>query len=134
MDAATRELVRQRAGKRCEYCHFPDHALDLPFHIEHIVASVHRPDDSPTNLAWACPRCNLRKGPNLATIDPEAGEQVGLFNPRTMKWSEHFAIHDAHVTGVTSCGRGTVHLLDMNSEARLAHRQKLIEQGEFEFD
>ena len=60
MDAATRDMVRQRAGGRCEYCHFPDHALDLPFHVEHIVAVVHRPDDEPMNLAWACPRCNVQ--------------------------------------------------------------------------
>lgn len=131
MDAATRELVRQRAGERCEYFHFPEHALDLPFHVEHIIATVHRPDDSLSNLAWACPRCNLHKGPNLATIDLETGQTVELFNPRTMKWMEHFAIHDGEIVGMTACGRGTVHLLGMNDAQRLEHRRPLIEQGEF---
>jgi len=134
MDAAIRELVRQRAGRRCEYCHLPDFALDLPFHVEHIVATIHRPDDRPSNLAWSCPRCNLRKGPNLSTIDAEAGEQVDVFNPRTMTWNDHFLIRGARVTGLTPIGRGTVRLLDMNNEARLAHRQKLIEHGEFGLD
>jgi glutaredoxin len=134
MDATTRELVRQRAGQRCEYCHFPEHTLELPFHVEHIVASVHRPDNSPTNLAWACARCNLRKGPNLSTIDLETGEHVELFNPRSMAWNDHFAIRDGSVVGITPCGRGTVHLLDMNNELRLQHRRKLIEQSEFHLD
>ena len=112
MDAATRESVRQRAGQRCEYCHFPDHALNLPFHVEHIIASVHRPDDRPANLAWSCPRCNLRKGPNLTTIDPATDQPVDLFNPRMMAWADHFAIRNAVVIGITPCGRGTVRLLE----------------------
>jgi hypothetical protein len=106
----------------------------LPFHVEHIVASVHHSDNRLTNLAWACPRCNLRKGPNLTTIDPETGFQVDLFNPRTMTWAEHFVIRDAYIAGISSNGRGTVRLLDMNKETRLTHRQKLIEQGEFSLD
>lgn len=134
MNAATRTLVRRRAGGRCEYCRFPDHFLDLPFHVEHVVASVHRRDDSLANLAWACARCNLRKGPNLSTIDPATGETSALFNPRTMIWSEHFVIHDAHVEGVTPSGRGTARLLDMNNEQRLRHRRELIEQGTFDGD
>lgn len=134
MDAETRELIRQRAGERCEYCHFPDHALELPFHAEHIVARSHRPDDSLGNLAWACPRCNLKKGPNLATIDPETDEQVELFNPRMMAWTDHFVIRQAIVVGLTPCGRGTVRLLDMNNENRVHHRRELIEQGDFKVD
>jgi 5-methylcytosine-specific restriction endonuclease McrA len=84
MGHVNRELVRQRAGRRCEYCRLPDFAVDLPFHVEHIVANVHQVDDSATNLAWACPRCNLRKGPNLTTIDPETATKVDLYNPRKM--------------------------------------------------
>ena len=123
--------MRQRAGRRCEYCRFPDHALDLPFHAEHIVATSHRLDDSLANLAWACPRCNLRKGPNLATIDPETNQQVDLFRPRNMAWHDHFLLLDAVVVGITPCGRGTVYLLDMNAESRVEHRRELIEQSDF---
>jgi hypothetical protein len=100
MDAATRELIRDRAKRRCEYCHFPDHALNLPFHIEHIVATIHRADDSLSNLAWACPRCNLRKGTNLSTIDPNSGSHVEVFNPRTMVWRNHFEIRDGLIVGL----------------------------------
>jgi hypothetical protein len=131
MDAATRETVRGRANGRCEYCHFPDHALSLPFHVEHIVASVHRADHSLSNLAWACPRCNLRKGTNLSTIDPDSGSRVDVFNPRTMIWQDHFEIRHGIIIGLTGCGRGTARLLDMNNEGRLNHRRRLVELGEF---
>jgi hypothetical protein len=131
MDATTREQVRQRAGSRCEYCRFPDRASDLPFHVEHIVASSHGGDDGLDNLAWACARCNLRKGPNLATIDPETRSQVTLYNPRTMTWVEHFEIRDGWIAGLSEVGRGTMRLLDMNDVRRLAHRKELTELGEF---
>ena len=124
-------MVRQRAEERCEYCLMPDRALDLPFHVEHVVANVHRVDNRPTNLAWACPRCNLRKGPNLSAMDPTTGSVVELFNPRTMVWHEHFVIHEGTIDGLTPCGRGTVQLLDMNQEQRVHHRRKLIDQGMF---
>lgn len=131
MDAATRDTVRQRADGRCEYCRLPDYAIDLPYHVEHIVATAHLADDSENNLAWSCPRCNLKKGPNLATIGPESRQQVNLFNPRSMTWDEHFSMRDAAIVGLTACGRGTAQLLDMNSENRLILRRRLIEQGEF---
>jgi hypothetical protein len=131
MDAATREFVRRRAANYCEYCRIPDHALDLPFHIEHIVASVHRIDDSESNLAWACPRCNLRKGTNLTTIDIDSGQQVAMFDPRRMEWSAHFSVKDGLIVGQTPIGRGTVRLLDMNNPHRVDHRKVLIQHGEF---
>jgi len=134
MDAATRELVRRRAQQRCEYCQFPDHAQSLPFHVEHVVANVHRANDRDSNLAWACPRCNLRKGPNLSTIDPDTDIAVELFNPRTMEWFDHFVFRDGYVVGLTACGRGTARLLDMNNEIRVQHRRRLIELNEFEIN
>jgi hypothetical protein len=33
MDTALRELVRSRAGSRCEYCHLPEQFSELHFHI-----------------------------------------------------------------------------------------------------
>ena len=91
MDAAVRNLVRKRAGNRCEYCRLPQQCYDLTFHVEHIVASQHQQDDDPSNLALACDRCNLQacdrcnlhKGTNLVTIDPATGARAELFNPRT---------------------------------------------------
>ena len=73
MDASTRQLVRQRAGSRCEYCRLPENAVDVPFHVEHIIARRHGGSDDPSNLCLACDRCNLHKGPNLNSIDPDTG-------------------------------------------------------------
>jgi 5-methylcytosine-specific restriction endonuclease McrA len=66
MDSATRSLVRQRAGNRCEYCLIRQAHYESALHVEHIVAKQHHGADDPENLALACNHCNLHKGPNLA--------------------------------------------------------------------
>ncbi len=67
MDAATRELVRRRAGNQCEYCGMREGSrVRLRFHIEHIVARQHGGGDEQENLALACHLCNAHKGPNLS--------------------------------------------------------------------
>jgi 5-methylcytosine-specific restriction endonuclease McrA len=82
MDANARKAVRRRAGDRCEYCRLPQAAAPLSvFHIEHIRALQHGGSDLPSNLALACPACNAKKGPNVATVS-ETGELIELFNPR----------------------------------------------------
>jgi hypothetical protein len=132
MDAITRNLVRLRAGRCCEYCQLPE--LGDPytvFHIEHIIAKQHGGDDDPANLAWSCSRCNHRKGTNLSSRDPNTGTIVELFHPRQQAWGEHFAIRDARIIGSSPTGRATVRLLDMNEGRRVRLRRELIEQGEF---
>ncbi len=62
-----------RAAGRCEYCHFPMSASRLPFHCDHIIAEKHGGPTVDENLAWACFRCNLHKGPNIAGLDPVDG-------------------------------------------------------------
>ena len=55
MDAATRSLVRSRAGDRCEYCgRLQSDAPALRFHVEHIKARQHDGSDDLSNLALAC--------------------------------------------------------------------------------
>lgn len=74
MDAATRRLVRQRANNRCEYCGLrQEDAPVATFHMEHIIPKQHGGSDDPGNLALACYHCNLHKGPNLASLDPDTG-------------------------------------------------------------
>ena len=126
MNAAVRELVRRRAGERCEYCHLPQAAVPLAsFHIEHVVARQHGGGDDPANLALACDRCNLHKGPNLAGIDPETGNVVPLFHPRQDAWDDHFRWERVEVVGLTASGRATVRLLNMNTTRRLKVRKEL---------
>ena len=42
MDAALHRLVRDRAGRRCEYCRLPEAESLVPFEIEHIIPRKHR--------------------------------------------------------------------------------------------
>lgn len=131
MDASLRDLVRRRAGDRCEYCRLSqEHAPVVRFWIEHIVAKQHGGDDAPSNLALACPHCNRCKGPNLTAIDPQSGGIVPLFNPRTDSWHEHCALQGVQIVGLTPTGRATVRLLKMNSEDRLEIRRHLEARGE----
>jgi 5-methylcytosine-specific restriction endonuclease McrA len=125
MDPVVRDFVRRRADHRCEYCHLPQAAVPFaPFHIEHIVARQHGGDDDPSNLALACDRCNLYKGPNLAGIDPETGAVTVLFHPRRDSWDDHFRWISAEIVGQTPLGRATVRLLQMNSKRRVQLRAR----------
>jgi hypothetical protein len=84
MDPGTRELVRQRAGLRREYCHLPENLVPyLVYHVDHIVAKQHLDEvsDDPELLAWACSECNYHKGPNLVSIDPHTKQTAVLFKP-----------------------------------------------------
>lgn len=123
MNAATRAIVRRRAGNRCEYCHLrqEDSAL-ASLHIEHIIPRKHGGVDDESNLAMACIDCNLHKGPNLTGIDSKSGQVVELFHPRRQTWDEHFTWSGIHVTGKTATGRATVRVLNMNSDEQLALR------------
>jgi hypothetical protein len=101
MDDATRDVVRRRAGDRCEYCLLPQEAsLLLTFHVEHIIAKQHVDEeaDDPNTLALACNRCNAYKGTNLASIDPETKEKVLLFDPRQDVWRNHFLLRGGEIT------------------------------------
>lgn len=117
---SVRKLVISRAQGACEYCGM--HQEWEPFHsyhVEHIIARQHRGTDDPTNLALACHLCNLFKGPNLTSRDPDGDALVSLFHPRQHVWDEHFKIESAHVIGLTDVGRTTVFLLEMNSDQRV---------------
>lgn len=129
MEAAVRHLVRQRAGDWCEYCRLPQDAVEATFHIEHIVALQHGGQDDPSNLALACDRCNLYKGPNLTSIDSESGAIIPLFHPRQDIWQDHFAFRGPRLIGLTSRGRATVQLLNMNAPRRIQLRSELQATG-----
>ena len=128
MPPGLRQLVRERAGMRCEYCRFREvHLPFWSFHLEHIVACQHGGSDEPSNLAWACPRCNACKGTNLSAVDPDSAAVVRLFDPRKDRWEEQFALRGGHIAGLTPSGRATVWLLQMNTDERIALRTMLIE-------
>ena len=131
MDATTRDLVRRRAHDRCEYCLLPQAHSELTHHIEHIIAKQHGGSDDLENLALACHRCNLRKGPNLTGLDPASGELVPLFHPRRDRWTDHFMFHGVRIRGITPTGRATVMVLALNDARRLELRSQLSAHNQF---
>ena len=120
--------VRRRAAGRCEYCLFPESASELPFHIDHIIAEKHGGLSKSENLALACFSCNLRKGPNIAGLDPDTGELTALFNTRTDGWSDHFAWEGVLLRGKSAIGRATVAVLDINHVDSMTVRKALSEE------
>jgi hypothetical protein len=131
MDAALEQLVRSRAQERCEYCHASQRHYRDKFPVDHIVARQHRGATVSENLALACLECNLRKGPNIASLDPESGQLVALFHPRKDVWNDHFAWRGAVLVGLSAVGRATVTLLELNRSSRVVVRESLIEERVF---
>lgn len=122
MDARLRQFVRQRADNRCEYCGLEQEKEPLTFHVEHVIPRQHGGADTADNLALACHHCNLHKGPNLTGLDPQTGELIRLFHPRSDRWDEHFAERENEIVGLTVVGRATVRLLNMNDDGRMELR------------
>ena len=129
MDRRTEHIVRLRGGGVCEYCRLPEVVSHLPFPLDHIIARQHHGPSTEDNLALCCPECNLHKGPNIASIDPDTGEIVRLFHPRKDRWNEHFRWQGATLEGLTPVGRATARLLQINEPARLALRDSLMRSG-----
>jgi len=134
MDEILKELVRHRAGERCEFCHLPQSGHEERFSIDHVIPRRHGGDDSADNLAFSCLRCNLNKGTNLSGIDPVTRKIVAIYQPRQDAWQEHFFWNGATLVGSTPTGRATVHLLRMNSPERLRLRTTLLAEGLLQLD
>ncbi len=58
-------------------------------------------------------------------FDPETGDFSFLFNPRHQEWVFRFTFSEVVLVGLTAEGLTTIKLLQMNSEERLAEREKL---------
>ena len=104
----------------------------IPFHVEHIVSKQHGGTDDPGGLALACDRCNAYKGPNLTSIDPDTGAVAALFNPRRDVWTDHFVFRGGEILGLTSTGRATVRLLNMNAPRRVELREGCRRDAEWQ--
>lgn len=102
--------------------------VDAAFHIEHIVAKQHRGATNEENLALACSGCNLHKGTNLFSLDPDTNEPVRLFDPRKDCWEDHFRRDGTRILGITDVGRTTAWLLQFNSALNLLQRQAILEK------
>ena len=82
-------------------------------------------------LALACVFCNRYKGSDIASLTPETGELVRLYNPRTDRWSEHFRIHGVVIEPLTKIGEVTVRILQMNNDDQILEREVLSRRGRY---
>jgi hypothetical protein len=129
MNPRLRSKIRQRAGLRCEYCHFPEAVAELRFQVDHVLAEKHGGQTALSNLAWACFRCNSHKGPNLAGLDERTGKMARLFNPRQEVWEDHFRWTGPRLVGKTPVGRATVAVLCINRLDVVLLRRSLMTEG-----
>jgi hypothetical protein len=81
MEASLQELIRRRAGNRCECCHIPQERDRLPFEIDHIIAESHEGTADYTNRCLCSSVCNRYKGPKIAEVDPKSKRITRMVNP-----------------------------------------------------
>jgi hypothetical protein len=126
-----RRLIIAEADSRCEYCRTSARLTGIPLIMEHILPRSLGGSDKRANLAASCYRCNEFKGARTHAVDPETGQFVELFNPRTQKWAEHFEWVNGGtpIAGVTSTGRASVIALRLNNDNLLEARTFWIEGG-----
>ena len=125
--AETTRRVVARANGRCEYCRMHQSLQGATFHIEHVAPRGSGGTDDESNLALACPSCNLAKSDRTDAPDPDSTATAPLYDPRGHRWSEHFRWDGYRVLGLTPTGRATVSALGFNAPRRLLIR--VAEEG-----
>lgn len=128
---SVRQRIRESAQDRCGYCLCPQRVVPITFEIDHLIPRSKGGSDDESNLWLSCPLCNRYKGAQITAVDPESGETVALFNPRTQNWKEHFqwAQKGTHIAGRTPTGRATVAALRLNNEIAVEVRRNWISAG-----
>ena len=83
------------------------------------------------NLFLSCLRCNRYKRNRVTGIDPDTGDEVALYNPRTQIWADHFkwSADQATLIGLTATGRATISRLKINDDNRVAARRLWVAGG-----
>ena len=125
------DLVRQRAGNRCEYCLCPDAYSAFTFHIDHIVPELFGGVTEESNLAYSC-GCNHFKATAVEAADPLTDNVVPLFHPRYDRWGDHFEWSEGglEIHGKTTTGRATVDKLQLNRQGLIGLRILMAAHGE----
>jgi hypothetical protein len=129
--AELRRQVREDAGHRCGYCHISELISATELVVDHILPESSGGPTARENLWLICTRCNQFKGSKTHAIDPQTGENVLLFNPRTQVWAEHFtwSSDGVEIVGLTTCGRATVNALHLNRELVVLARRRWVSVG-----
>jgi HNH endonuclease len=126
-----RRQVSTRARGQCEYCLLSEADAFFTHEVDHIVSEKHGGATTIDNLAFACFDYNRFKGSDIASIDPDTGKLVALFNPRTQIWGEHFSLSGGLVKALTSTGAATIRLLKLNLPERVETRNALAERSRY---
>jgi hypothetical protein len=129
--AAVQQRVQEAAQHRCGYCLSPQQYVMGKLEIEHIIPRARGGSDDESNLWLSCSLCNRYKGSQVNGVDPVNGATVGLFNPRTQVWSEHFcwSPDGTQAIGLTPVGRATVAALQLNNEVAVEVRRNWVLAG-----
>ena len=126
-----RSLVAVRAHYVCEYCLIAEADAFFRFQIEHIISRKHGGSSELENLALACVFCNRYKGSDIATLIPGTTELIPFYNPRTMRWREHFSLEEVRIEPLTDIGEATIRILQINQADQIAERQLLYNRGRY---
>jgi hypothetical protein len=126
-----RRQVREDTGHRCGYCRISELVSATELVVDHILPKSSGGPTVRENLWLVCTRCNQFKGSKTHATDPQTGEVVPLFNPRTQVWAEHFAWSEdgTEIIGRTACGRATVDALHLNRELVVLARRRWVSVG-----
>ena len=126
-----RVFVADRAGGFCEYCRVAEVNQVSPYNIDHVFPVSSRGTSDLANLAWSCPRCNGSKSDHTELPNPETGEMAAVFNPRSMRWDDHFEWCEFTLVGRTPTGRAVVFSFQLNSAKRVWIRRMEAREGGF---
>jgi hypothetical protein len=125
-----RQQVIARAQGRCEYCQ-TQQVIVVSMEIDHIKPEAAGGETTLDNLCLACAGCNGYKLHFQSGIDPQTNQETPLFNPRTLRWREHFgwSVDGTLMLGLTPIGRATIARLHMNRDAMIESRRRWVEAG-----
>ena len=126
-----RRLVTDRADHICEYCLIHEDDTFFGCEVDHVISLKHSGPTEGDNLAYACTFCNRNKGSDVASLSPQTGALVRLFNPRTDRWAEHFRLDGYRIEPVTSIGEATARILKFNDSERILERETFVEMKRY---
>ena len=116
--AETRELVRQRADYRCEFCGIHETDAGGELTLDHYRPRARGGSDDPHNLIYACNRCKH-------DYWPESSEAPRLWNPREEPFASHFArFFDGTLGSRSPTGAFTLRQLRLNRPQLVVGRQR----------